>query len=448
MTTHKLLLTAALWLGILPGALPLLWAGNVVECHSARRHYEHSNHLGNVLQTTSDKKQLTSPAPGVESNVASVSTYTDYAPFGAPLPNRNGADVSYRFGFQEQERDDELKGPGNSVNYKYRMHDPRIGRFFAVDPLADKYPYNSTYAFSENKVIDAVELEGLEQVDADFKDVSDGTTAGSMSTSGSMNTSTGGYVAKKSTYGNPTGTYISLYGALSTQTLITKNGTGAEPNTSFGVGQVGFTTNTDFGGSKFNFGISFSQTLNTYSTSSRFNEFSNYVGAITFTGGTDKFGSLGLTWGNDNDLLTLNRYETDRGLTNYFRLEYTHPKGRVSVGVESIMYTPQRHGGPNGDGTGDFLEGGFDYSPGGNLYDNGLYDVNTFAGNFAHYALITGTYRGPKLRISISAGINDSSSGEAIQGTAHGKYRDPPVPEFPWPSFQNFAAGVSVRRIF
>jgi RHS repeat-associated protein len=69
---------------------------------------------------------------------------------------------SYRYGFQGQESDDEIKGEGNSVNYKYRMHDPRIGRFFAVDPLADKYPHNGPYNFSENRVIDAVELEGLE----------------------------------------------------------------------------------------------------------------------------------------------------------------------------------------------------------------------------------------------------------------------------------------------
>lgn len=68
----------------------------------------------------------------------------------------------YRYGFQGQEKDDEVKGEGNSINYKYRMHDPRIGRFFAVDPLAKDYPHNSPYAFSENRVIDGVELEGLE----------------------------------------------------------------------------------------------------------------------------------------------------------------------------------------------------------------------------------------------------------------------------------------------
>ena len=70
---------------------------------------------------------------------------------------------SYRYGFQGQEGDNEVAGQGNSWNYKYRMHDPRIGRFFAVDPLADKYPHNSPYAFSENVVINAVELEGLEK---------------------------------------------------------------------------------------------------------------------------------------------------------------------------------------------------------------------------------------------------------------------------------------------
>jgi hypothetical protein len=37
-----------------------------------------------------------------------------------------------------------------------------LGRFFAVDPLASKYPHNGPYNFSENRVIDGIELEGLE----------------------------------------------------------------------------------------------------------------------------------------------------------------------------------------------------------------------------------------------------------------------------------------------
>lgn len=58
--------------------------------------------------------------------------------------------------------DDEIKGEGNSLNYTFRMHDPRVGRFFTVDPLQSDFPWNSSYAFSENKVIHAIELEGLE----------------------------------------------------------------------------------------------------------------------------------------------------------------------------------------------------------------------------------------------------------------------------------------------
>jgi RHS repeat-associated protein len=79
------------------------------------------------------------------------------------VPNRHASTSEYRYGFQGQEKDDEIKGEGNSLNYEFRMHDPRVGRFFAVDPLFKKYPHNSPYAFSENDVIRAVELEGLEK---------------------------------------------------------------------------------------------------------------------------------------------------------------------------------------------------------------------------------------------------------------------------------------------
>jgi len=79
-------------------------------------------------------------------------------------PGRNFNSSEYRFGFQGQEKDDELKGIGNSISFKYRIHDPRLGRFFVVDPLTRKYPHNSPYAFSENRVIDGFELEGLEVI--------------------------------------------------------------------------------------------------------------------------------------------------------------------------------------------------------------------------------------------------------------------------------------------
>lgn len=84
-------------------------------------------------------------------------------PFGVELDQRHGAeDERYRYGFQGQEGDDEIKGEGNSSNYKYRMSDPRIGRFFAIDPLSPKYPELTPYQFSSNSPIYMSEIEGLE----------------------------------------------------------------------------------------------------------------------------------------------------------------------------------------------------------------------------------------------------------------------------------------------
>ena len=79
------------------------------------------------------------------------------------VPNRHGSGDLYRYGYQGQEKDDEIKGEGNSLNYTFRMHDPRVGRFFTKDPLTHKYAYYSPYQFAGNKVIQFVELEGLEE---------------------------------------------------------------------------------------------------------------------------------------------------------------------------------------------------------------------------------------------------------------------------------------------
>lgn len=129
-----------------------------------QKRFELSNHLGNVLEVISDRKLALDDNSDnlVDMYTADVSAYSDYFPFGALQPLRHGGE-NQRYGFQGQEMDDELRGKGNSVNYKYRMHDARIGRFFAVDPLAPKYPHNSPYAFSENSTIAFIELEGLEK---------------------------------------------------------------------------------------------------------------------------------------------------------------------------------------------------------------------------------------------------------------------------------------------
>ncbi|WP_298320821.1 DUF6443 domain-containing protein [uncultured Aquimarina sp.] len=126
------------------------------------KRYELSNHLGNVLSVITDRKLI--DTENLATFTPDVLTFNDYYPFGMLLPNRHGNSSEYRYGFQGQEMDNEIKGEGNSANFKFRMHDPRIGRFFAVDPLAPKYPHYSPYSFGGNKVIHAAELEGLEEI--------------------------------------------------------------------------------------------------------------------------------------------------------------------------------------------------------------------------------------------------------------------------------------------
>ncbi len=122
------------------------------------KRYELTDHLGNVMAVVTDVKK-----PGSSGFKPDVVAYSDYFPFGMVVPGRTGG-TDYRYGFQGQEMDDEVKGKENSVNYKFRMHDPRVGRFFAVDPLTHEYPFYSPYSFSGNRVIDMVELEGKEPI--------------------------------------------------------------------------------------------------------------------------------------------------------------------------------------------------------------------------------------------------------------------------------------------
>ena len=75
------------------------------------------------------------------------------------MPGKSIHKDVYRYGFNGQEKDDEFNG---NYAFEYRILDPRLGRFLSVDPLESEYPWNSTYAFAENRVIDGRDLEGRE----------------------------------------------------------------------------------------------------------------------------------------------------------------------------------------------------------------------------------------------------------------------------------------------
>lgn len=127
------------------------------------RQYELTDHLGNVMATILDRRQPMTLANS-DAYLPWIVSTTDYYPFGYPIPNRSTDTGGYRYFFNGQEGDNEVFGESGLFAFEYRMHDARLGRFWSVDPLAAKYPWNSTYAFAENRVVDGRELEGLEVV--------------------------------------------------------------------------------------------------------------------------------------------------------------------------------------------------------------------------------------------------------------------------------------------
>ena len=87
-------------------------------------------------------------------------TISDYSPFGVLLPERAVNAGDFRYGFQAQERDDEVKGEGNSIDFRNRMYSPRLGKLFSLDVFASKYPAISAYAFVTNNPNSNIEMGG------------------------------------------------------------------------------------------------------------------------------------------------------------------------------------------------------------------------------------------------------------------------------------------------
>ena len=79
---------------------------------------------------------------------------------------------AYTYGFNGQEKDDEIKGSGNSYDFGARSYDPRIGRFKSIDPYTVAFPAHSPYSYALNNPIYLVDADGMypkpSEVLADF----------------------------------------------------------------------------------------------------------------------------------------------------------------------------------------------------------------------------------------------------------------------------------------
>jgi RHS repeat-associated protein len=64
------------------------------------------------------------------------------------------------FSFNGKEKDDEVKGDGNSLDFGARIYDSRLGRWLSLDPLQAKYPMFSPYHFVANNPIVFIDPDG------------------------------------------------------------------------------------------------------------------------------------------------------------------------------------------------------------------------------------------------------------------------------------------------
>lgn len=120
--------------------------------------YQYSDIWGNTRLTYADDNN-----DGNIDASSEIRREQNYYPFG--LEHKGYNNVSYGVKnnlktYQGQEFTEDLGL--NTHEWRYRISDPAIGRFWQVDPLAEDYVYNSPYAFQENKLGMGVELEGLE----------------------------------------------------------------------------------------------------------------------------------------------------------------------------------------------------------------------------------------------------------------------------------------------
>ena len=135
----------------------------------AKKQYEVKDHLGNVRAVVTDVKVPEVDGGGNITNLtADVVSATDYYPFGMQMPGRSFSSNAYRYGFNGMEKDDELKGSGNSYSTFDRPYDPRIGRWLKRDRFANKTADWTPYRFSFNNPIKYLDQDGKFEVDPEF----------------------------------------------------------------------------------------------------------------------------------------------------------------------------------------------------------------------------------------------------------------------------------------
>ena len=115
------------------------------------KEFEQADHLGNVRLVFTDMKLYD---PNTGNNSLDIVAANHYYPFGMLMPEASWSAGNYRWGFQGQEKDDEVKGTGNHISFNDYGYDTRLAQRYSLDPKFRDYPYQSPYStFNSNPIV-------------------------------------------------------------------------------------------------------------------------------------------------------------------------------------------------------------------------------------------------------------------------------------------------------
>ena len=124
---------------------------SVVYYTNGLKQYELTNHLGNVLLTLTNRHIPLYVFGGFATYKPEVASAQDYYPFGSLMPGRQYTGTGYRYGFNGQEKDDEVQGASNTMAAQFWEYDSRLGRRWNRDPKPNA-SLSDYAAFANNPV--------------------------------------------------------------------------------------------------------------------------------------------------------------------------------------------------------------------------------------------------------------------------------------------------------
>ncbi len=132
----------------------------IVNRERGDKRYEHSNHLGDVMSTVTDRKIYNTGTQDYSAEVMSASTYY---PFGMTMWS---AGVPSKFGVNGMERIDELNP--DDYDFGARIYNGKIGRWMSCDAMTSRSPGITSYRFGKNNPILFFDPDGNYETDGHY----------------------------------------------------------------------------------------------------------------------------------------------------------------------------------------------------------------------------------------------------------------------------------------